>query len=315
MAPEISYTLKAGMEYMQNDNMTLKFNSSDPQVASVDQNGKILSLKDGETTITVVASNGVHATCSVRVMSSAVPVADYADEYGVNHGKGCAVGEIVWAPVNCGYRASNGSDRGYEFGKLYQWGRKYGQGYKSSSSYEDYYEDATYVTHQNVMRGPVPLNVGQSPSYADYFIMDCAERNFYNWCDVQDNNLWGVVNGEKSVYEPCPPGWRLPTLEALRDVSGNYSQGTVQNGQNGFYLSGVYSCIDGNPMIFLPAAGINSSWGDGYGRNISGEYWSSTAFEDYGAKTLRLDLYESKVRVSGYDNSRDSGLSIRCVQE
>ena len=48
---------------------------------------------------------------------------DYIDEYGVNHGKGVNIDGVIWAPVDCGYHAVN-----YPYGKLYQWGRKYGQG-------------------------------------------------------------------------------------------------------------------------------------------------------------------------------------------
>ena len=49
---------------------------------------------------------------------------DYIDEYGINHGQGVKIGAIVWAPVNCGYHETD-----YPYGKLYQWGRKHGQGY------------------------------------------------------------------------------------------------------------------------------------------------------------------------------------------
>ena len=52
---------------------------------------------------------------------------DYVDEYGINHGKGVEIDGVVWAPVNCGYHKSD-----YRYGKLYQWGRKYGQGYDGS---------------------------------------------------------------------------------------------------------------------------------------------------------------------------------------
>lgn len=54
---------------------------------------------------------------------------DYVDEYGINHGKGIAIGKAIWAPVNCGYHATD-----YKYGKLYQWGRKYGQGYDDSDA-------------------------------------------------------------------------------------------------------------------------------------------------------------------------------------
>ena len=40
---------------------------------------------------------------------------DYVDEYGINHGQGVEIDGVVWAPVNCGYHATD-----YKYGKLYQ---------------------------------------------------------------------------------------------------------------------------------------------------------------------------------------------------
>ena len=61
--------------------------------------------------------------------STAEATIDYVDEYGINRGKGTAIGSTVWAPVNCGYHEID-----YPYGKLYQWGRKYGQGYDDSDA-------------------------------------------------------------------------------------------------------------------------------------------------------------------------------------
>ena len=70
---------------------------------------------------------------------------DYVDEYGINHGQGVKIGEVIWAPVNCGYHATD-----FKYGKLYQWGRKYGQGYDG---------DATVP---EIEQGRVSLSIGQS---------------------------------------------------------------------------------------------------------------------------------------------------------
>ena len=32
---------------------------------------------------------------------------NYIDEYGINHGGGILIGGILWAPVNCGYHATD----------------------------------------------------------------------------------------------------------------------------------------------------------------------------------------------------------------
>ena len=69
---------------------------------------------------------------------------DYVDEYGVNHGQGIEIGGVVWAPVNCGYHKDD-----YQYGKLYQWGRKYGQGYSGDfydGDWDQTYSDATVPT-------------------------------------------------------------------------------------------------------------------------------------------------------------------------
>ena len=42
-------------------------------------------------------------------------VSDYIDEYGINQGAGVEIDGVVWAPVNCGYHATD-----YPYGKLYQ---------------------------------------------------------------------------------------------------------------------------------------------------------------------------------------------------
>lgn len=69
---------------------------------------------------------------------------DYIDEYGVNRGEGIEIDGVVWAPVNFGYRAATESDPGYPYGKLYQWGRKNGQGYNDTNNYEEDYTGPTY---------------------------------------------------------------------------------------------------------------------------------------------------------------------------
>ena len=82
-------------------------------------------------------------------------VIEYIDEYGINHGPGIKIGPHVWAPVNCGYHATD-----YKYGKLYQWGRKYGQGFG---------DDASVPVLED---GGVSLEVGNDKS---------KENVYYGW--------------------------------------------------------------------------------------------------------------------------------------
>ncbi|MBS7217335.1 MAG: Ig-like domain-containing protein, partial [[Clostridium] spiroforme] len=52
------------------DDTTLTWKSSNPEVATVDQEGKVTAVKEGTTTITVTTVNGKEATCTVTVLNA-----------------------------------------------------------------------------------------------------------------------------------------------------------------------------------------------------------------------------------------------------
>ena len=52
------------------DDKTLTWKSNNPEVATVDQEGKVTAVKEGATTITVTTVNGKEATCTVTVLNA-----------------------------------------------------------------------------------------------------------------------------------------------------------------------------------------------------------------------------------------------------
>ena len=192
---------------------------------------------------------------------------DYIDEYGINQGPGVEIDGVVWAPVNCGYHETD-----YPYGKLYQWGRKYGQGYDG---------DATYPTVEDgtIKEGGVSLIVGQSQSNKDVFFLGYVD-NRNDWVYPSDDNLWNSGtedNPVKTDNDPCPDGWRVPTYNELNELSSNHSSWTKNaEGQSGYSFSGVCTYAYNVRQIFLPAAGgRNHSGGDAGTRGDLGYYWSS----------------------------------------
>lgn len=175
----------------------------------------------------------------------------YVDEYGIDHGQGVSYNGVIWAPVNCGYRAATAEDRGYPYGKMYQWGRKYGSGYKDSQ-----YEDATFAqtiwqTFQGEEDKDVPDKYYSRVNYADPY---------------HRYNLGTETEPVKSDYDPCPKGWRVPTdadFHTLPDgewtIRNNeftwvntphikfYVAGSVDNyrGVLGYYASSKYNYYEG----------------------------------------------------------------------
>ena len=221
---------------------------------------------------------------------------DYVDEYGINHGPGVEIGGVIWAPVNCGYHATD-----FKWGKLYQWGRKYGQGYNG---------DATVPT---IEEGGISAIIGQDKSNSNVFFTSTSEFN-YDWLYPQDNKLWNSgseSNPIKTEYDPCPDGWRVPTYAELDELNNSYSVWTTdENGQSGYWFSGPNSYTATVPQVFFPAAGIRYfDYGDANFRGDCGRYWSSRS--DYGAYVLYFGsdyLYMDSL-------DRANGCSVRCVKD
>lgn len=294
-----TYAPTVGFDPSDAPDKTLAWNSSDASVASVDASGVIKALSDGTATITAVAVGGATASCTVTVKScTTTPSVDYVAD-GVNHGKGIAIGDVVWAPVNCGYEAPTDDYKGYPYGKLYQWGRKYGQDYSGNS----------------VVQGPVMVTEGQAEENKDKFFSNSESPR--DWCATQMDDLWNSgseASPLKSKYDPCPKGWRVPTYAELDKLSENYSSNTSFGDQKGRYFSGEYTCLECAPRVFLPAAGCTdySGYGrfTGYARGSGGLYWSSGAA---GNQSYCLIFYLASLSVTR--DPRANAFSVRCVQE
>lgn len=234
---------------------------------------------------------------------------DYVDEYGINHGQGIKIGSTVWAPVNCGYH-----EKDFQWGKVYQWGRKYGQGY-SGDLYDIEGNNVGFISDAEVavpVQGPVSLSEAQSADNADKFYTVSVSP--WNWLDVNNVTLWNSGDGEnpvKAEYDPCPSGWRVPTIAELAKLGTNRSELTTNDvGQPGYWFSGETDCSESSPRIFLVAAG-GGAYGTGAlnSRGIWGDYWASDPLDGEFSAYLRCE--ESAI----FTGRRANGYSVRCVQE
>lgn len=277
-------------------NGTVTWSSDSPAIATVDQTGLVSAVSAGEAIITAVAG-GVSATCSVTVSSLVAATANYVDEYGKDHGKGTAVGSAIWAPVNCGYHETD-----YPYGKLYQWGRKFGQGYS-----EEY--DATVP---EIRDGGVSLSGGQSEANANVFFLGDSE-NYNDWVYPSDNTLWNSGTESEPVktqYDPCPEGWRVPTYAELVELIKNRSSWTTNDkNQKGYWFSGQSSYTSSVPQVFFPTAGYRNYDDGSTHTRYSGRYWSSST---YDSTAYYLAFSGSDVYFINY--RRALGHSVRCVQ-
>ena len=237
---------------------------------------------------------------------------DYIDEYGIKHGKGVEIDGVIWAPVNCGYHATD-----FKYGKLYQWGRKYGQGYAGPLYNADgvkigEYSDATVPTiKQELMNS----TTGNSESNSNIFFYH-PNYQYLDWSYPQDETLWNPaslgVTPIKSEYDPCPKGWRVPTRFELNALSENCSSWTMHEEQVGIWFSGETSYSTEVPSIFLPAAGFRDKYGETYSRGFAFKYWSSAI---YSNTSVALIYFRNDYLSITAGIGRVEGYSVRCVQE
>ena len=114
--------------------MLIKWESSNPSVATVDENGKVTALSLGSTVITAIC-NGKTATCTVIVKE---PVMEYVD-LGLS---------VKWATCNVGAGSPE------DYGNYYAWGEIEPKSYYSWENYRfrasgDSYENLKFSKYNN----------------------------------------------------------------------------------------------------------------------------------------------------------------------
>ena len=139
----------------------------------------------------------------------------------------------------------------------------------------------------------------------------------YNWFGTASYyNLWNANcistgnsdnNVVKTVYDPCPPGFKMPNGNTFTGFS---TSNVVGDFNNGWYFKRNANDTTG---VFFPASGSRSdSSGSLRGVGSSGYVWLSSA--DSQNRAYRLYFYSSDVRPQDV-TSRASGYSVRPVQE
>lgn len=299
--PENSFKITATIFPENATNRNISWSSSDESIVTVDKDGYVTGVSEGEATVTVTTEDGGKtAKCHITVVGKTLP--DYIDEYGINHGQGIKIGEIIWAPVNCGYKAPEGKNTGYPYGKLYQYGRKDGHGYVEG----DKYMDETF-----------PSSTRENPSSLD----EADPNTFYQeWNEtLAPAGTWGGEDGKtKTKYDPCPEGWRVPTMAEIKtlkmDAADMSSGSTYKDKETLHETKGRWfgpnhktaTFENPNGCIFLQLSGYRDNTGFCKDRERFGYYASSD--------TLCI-MMASFIIMPENPVSHNWEFSIRCVAD
>ncbi len=216
---------------------------------------------------------------------------------------------------NLGATSATPGDVG-ALGLLYQWGRKdpfLGSSSISSSTLAQSTLTWPSAVSTNSLCGTVSY-VTANPTTFVY-----ASSSPFDWhYSSRDNSLWTTSESTKSIYDPCPAGWRVPEggsngvwSKALGSNS-SFTQGSLYDSANeGMNFSGKFGS---DQTIWYPASGCRYySVGSLYNVGIFGYYCSASPSSN---NAYSLYFYDNGfVDPSYYDRSyRAIGLSVRCLQ-
>jgi uncharacterized protein (TIGR02145 family) len=129
---------------------------------------------------------------------------------------------------------------------------------------------------------------------------------------VAPDDAWADTS--KTANDPCPAGFRVPTIAQWEGVIDHNPQSTVGTWSNS--ATNYSSARKFGDALLLPAAGIRDYMLSGglYSRGSNGGYWSSSA-DSSGSSSWHLNFSSDSADTDRYFNGRRFGFSVRCVEE
>ncbi|MBR4741220.1 MAG: hypothetical protein IK074_08670 [Bacteroidales bacterium] len=259
------------------------------------------TLRPGNAVIAVRDEEGtILWSWHIWVPKTAIQV----NEYGGIMGEGVQVmdrnlGALVVA------EAADATVDPLSYGLMYQWGRKdpFTNSHTALAN-----EVATWAGEdEEVAEGQISLAEGISHPRL------LGHMNDNNWMDKIDETLWS--DDEKTIYDPCPVGYRVPA----RNSSVPFWSSDV-SGQVGWSIDGTNGWLTvGNPAAVFPIAGYRDDYSVGGTYKVGARtlYWSArscsaeSSHKGYGA-----DLRFDKKTYAGSGAAPKARLgSVRCVAE
>lgn len=228
---------------------------------------------------------------------------------------------FVWMDRNLGATYNKYNEEGgiKSKGFLYQWGRKDlfppTKGWEKTESDEDLYNLAgEIITFSKVpveVFNNIPNSVHNSMSF--YTSEESWYTNAKGTYRRNDLSLWNSKVGKKTIFDPCPDGWRVPVGK-----DGEYESPWEQAKKNvtplvrykGFFLKGIY----------YPAAGYRELLTGNMPNNSfldNALYWAGNIPSLYRQPSImRYTLIDSTGYSFSISVAWDAyGGSVRCVKE
>lgn len=236
-------------------------------------------------------------------------------------------GGRIFMDRNLGALSSEIYDASFR-GLYYQWGRKDPFVYPASTTVtytasSVYHPDYGFEVSDPIMGyGKMTIEWAiNHPWMFMYGVLNNDDRteDIKDWLSPQNPNLWGNTSsqyvlsdgGSKSIYDPCPPGWRVPDRRAWADAGVSILS---SSSTDCYYLNTGYS------SAAYPKSGYTFN-GQYFQKNGSESYVWSNAPAQWENTTKYWKAYSTVLSITPSSlnplnkMTRDSALPVRCVKE
>ena len=231
------------------------------------------------------------------------------------------------------------------FGMLYQWGRK--DPFPGACAFTIQNEDYSYVedgerTLYDIQgkaipkikdlakyHGTIEKSIRQpatffAMTYKDTGEVDESGNPEYecdyitkDWVDVSDDDYWGGVSGKKTIYDPCPVGYKVP----VSDAEGNTPYAWMK------FTDMTWDAVNHGALIYdqwFPCTGTRVYASGGLDNPEANPYagvWFGTASVKSATSTSQvvygqyMSIMNNKRTFKVIKDTRSQGMSVRCVKE
>lgn len=198
---------------------------------------------------------------------------------------------------------------GYAKGLIYQWGRK--DPLPGTKGWSDENIDL-FGKINNFVSEDISSEMNLVNSIQKPYIFYSSPNEPYDWYTTDEsklnNNLWLTTDGKKTIYDPCPEGWRVPlsTIGWDKDRLNNTNFPIEDMGRRG----------NGVNLGFFSGGGYRDYF-DGFYTGLSRNNWST----DYWFADTNMDIittftvHARLVPQYVIGSQRALGYSVRCVKE
>ena len=185
-------------------------------------------------------------------------------------------------------------------GLYYQWGRK--DPFPGATSFEKSPKGAgvagtAWTYHKELITTDYSV---QHPT--EYASVPEVDDGVWNADDPQD--LWNTEDNKKTVYDPCPPGYRVPVYDKTLPMWAGVDDGFVFDGNRVSYGD-----------VLFTVAGYIDCWSASYAySNLRTHVWASKWYDEKRSTCMYFRLDKDTKYYSQKFHKAKAG-SVRCVAE